>query len=317
MHSSHSSKLIAVATAVLLAVLVVCASAQDETLDKAKRAFQSKRYAEAATHFRAITEEFPDWSYGFFYLGLSQKNAGQFDQAARSFKRASDLANNENEMFGASLELADTYYRKQDYRNAIKYILEAKRRKSANRYNANRKNMRTIEGISRYHQGQYQQAINIFKPEVDSGNASANVLRTVAKCYQGLNQNSRAVSVIKLAVKKDPNDLAAHLILVKSQLNTSNWSEGVSSAEYALQYHDRNWELHYLKGRAQYKLGRLRAAVSSLRTSLSIRHQDKVSKLLGDVYRDQGEYLKATDAYNTAQRSYTDDPGFYTSFAYA
>ena len=310
-------------TMVLAAALIVAFAASafsqsgEEALASAKSAFKAKRFADAVTNFKIVTEEYPDWSFGHFYLGLSYKQTSDYDNAARSLKRALDLANNENELFGASMELADTYYRKKDYRNAVKYVTEAKKYKGANLFNRNQGNMRTIEGISRYHLGQFQQSIDVFNSEIRSGQASANTLRTVAKCYQELNNNAQAVNIIKIAVQKDPNDLAAHLILVKSLLNDSKWGETLEAVDFALQTHGRNWELHYLKGRALQKLGRLSPAAASLRDSLEIQHHDKVSRLLGDVYRDAGDFLKATDAYNTAQRSYVSDPTFFISFAFA
>jgi tetratricopeptide (TPR) repeat protein len=308
-----------VLAAALFAVFAagVLAQSGDESLEAAKAAFKSKRYADAAKLFKAVTDEYPDWSFGHFYLGLSYKNNKQYDQAAVAMKRALDLANNENELFGASAELADIYYRNQDYRNALKYVTEAKKYKGAQKYNKNLANMRTIEGISRYHLGQYQACIDVFNDEIKDGSASANTLRTVAKCYQELKKDAQAVNIIKIAVQKDPKDLAAHLILVKSLLNSEDWREALAAADFALQNFGTNWELNYLKGRALQKLNRLDQAAAALRVSLEIQHQDKVSKLLGDIYRDMGDYLKATDAYNISQRTYANDPTFFISFAFA
>ena len=311
----HSRLTVALAIA-LLAAFALGAMAQEENLDKAKAAFQGKRYSEAARLFKTVTEDYPDWSYGYFFLGLSHKYNRDYDSAIAPMKRALDLANNENELFSAALELADTYYRKGDYNNAVKYILETKKRKSASKYRANVKNIRLIEGISRYHLKQYQDAIDIFAPDMAAGNANANILRTVAKCYQGLNNNSKAVEVIEMAVKKDPTDLAAHLILVKSYLNDDKWNDALKASDYAIQNHGNNWELHYLRGRALYKLGRHNDAITSLTRSIGIRHVDKTARLLGDAYRDSGQFLKATDAYNTAQRGYAKDPAFFTTFAF-
>ena len=227
---------------VLAAALIVAFAASafsqsgEEALASAKSAFKAKRFADAVKNFKIVTEEYPDWSFGHFYLGLSYKQTRDYTNAVRSLKRALDLANNENELFGASIELADTYYCKQDYSNAV---------------------------------------------------------------------------------KQDPQDLAAHLTLVKSLLNDSKWVEALEAADFALQTHGCNWELHYLKGRALQKLGRLNLAAASLRQSLKIQHNDKVARLLGDVYRDNGDYLPATNAYNSAQRSYAKDPTYFVSFAFA
>lgn len=308
-----------VLAAALITAFVAGAFAQsgEEALEAAKSAYKAKRFADAVTNFKIVAEEYPDWSFGHFYLGLSYKQTRDYSNAVRSLKRSLDLANNENELFGASVELADTYYRNKDYRNAVRYVTEAKKYKGAGKFNKNQANMRTIEGISRYHLGQYQQCINVFNSEIRSNSAEANTLRTVAKCYQELNNNSQAVNIIKIAVKKDPQDLAAHLILVKSLVNDSKWSEALEAADFALQTHGRNWELHYLKGRSLYKMNRLNPAAASLRQSLEIQHRDKVGRLLGDVYRDSGDFLRATNAYNTAQRGYVDDPTFFVSFAFS
>jgi len=318
MSAKRHSRLTILLAVALIATFALSVFAQgEEAMNKGRQAFKKRQYQEAVRQFKIVTNEYPDWSYGHFFLGLSYKYVGDYNNAIRSLKRALELAANENELFGASTELADSYYRKGDYRNAVKYVLEARKRKGANKYNANAANLRLIEGISRYHLKQYQQAINLFQPDLRSGKASANILRTVAKCYQELNQNSKAVEVIQLAVQKDPEDLAAHLILVKSHLNDSKWKKALDAANYAIQFHGGNWELLYLKGRALYKLRQYAQAAQALRDSLAIRHQDKTSKLLGDVYRDSEEYLKATDAYNTAQRSYAKDPTFFTSFAFS
>lgn len=317
MSAKRHSRLTIVLAVALLAAFALGAMAQDDdNVKKGLAAMKAKRYTEATSLFRTVTQDYPDWSYGYFFLGLSLKYNRDYDSAIAPLKRSLDLAGNENELFGASMELADTYYRKGDYRNAVKYILEAKKYKSASKYRANVKNIRLIEGISRYHLQQYQQAIDIFAPDMSSGNANANILRTVAKCYQSLNNNAKAVEVIDLAVKKDPSDLAAHLILVKSYLNDEKWREALTSSDYALEHHAGNWELHYLKGRALYKLGRHNDSIASLTRSIGIRHVDKTAKLLGDAYRDSGQFLKATDAYNTAQRSYARDPSFFTTFAF-
>lgn len=310
-----------VGSAILLAFILGMAfslwlPAQDEAYKLGYQAYMRGRYDEAIRIFNGVVEEYPEWHFGLYMLGKSYKGKEDYAQAIRILTRAIEYSDSPEDKFKTYYELADAYYRAKNYSRALQHIGDCKRLSNTDGYAKAKPQLVLIEGFSNFNLNRFQQVITIFKPLVDSGDASANVLKTVAKSYQELGQNSNAVSIIQRVVQKDPRDLVAHKILVKSFVNDAKWSNAIGSADYGLRNFDRDWELHYLKGLAHYKLRQYIPAINSLKQSLVIRPQDRVYKHLGDAYRDNREFLNATEAYNSAQRSYTNDPSFYTNFAF-
>ncbi len=323
-------KIAIVLAAAALLTLAAGALAQDEPHQRGYAAYRAGRFDDAIALFNQVVEEFPEWHYSRFMLGRCYKakgdaasRAGRTTQAAGFYRTAiqhytvaANNATETNEVFNTNYELADTYYKMDEYARALEFAASALRLREARIYSQALPQIRLIQGFSHYYLGQYRDAVTAFRPLVDAGDASANVLRAVASSYQELGDNANAVAVIQVAVREDPQDIIAHKILIKSQINAGQWAEAINSAAFALRYHERDWEIHYLKGRAHNRLNQLDQALEHLRRSIVIQAHEYVNRLLGDVLVRRGEWREATRAYNAAQREYANDPAFYTKFAF-
>jgi len=324
MRIGFCTKIFALAAAVLLCCSAV-ASAQEE-YRRGYDLYRQGQYRQALQIFQRVVEEYPEWHFGQFMLGKCHKALGNRDDAITALARSVELADNEDASFNSNYELADLYYEARSYARALEYVNACKRLSSSRYYARALPNLRVIEGFSLFNRGQHQQAINAFKPMVDDGSASANVLKTYAKCYQELGQNNEAVRIIQQVVQMDPNDLAAHKILVKSYLNGGQLRNAIQAADFALRTFPEDWELHYLRGNAYFQQSRSSAqAVSSLREAVRLSSRvHYVNKMLGDAYAARGEWANAAQQYNIAQAgsnqngdSYASDPIFYYNFAFA
>lgn len=300
----------------IMALVVPVVMAQKTPFDKAREALAAKRFQEALDNSKLVIDEYPEWFWGHYLAGMSHQGLRQYDSAVREFTKSLDYAESTDESLQAKYQTAKAYYDKSDFANAARFIASAKRHRQSKFYARMSDSLQTMEGFSNYYEKKYGEAIQSFKPLVDSGKANANILKAVGSSYQELGQNSQAINIIQQVVRKDPNDLAAHKILIKSHVNSSQWSNALSAADYALRNFSSDWELHYLRGIALSKQGNTVGAIEALKRSIAISANDEVRRLLAQELMNNGQYLEATVQYDAARSSYSKDPQFHFEFAY-
>lgn len=294
------------------------AVAQDEPFDLAKKAFGQKNWNNVVRYSKQVVNEHPEFYWGHYLQGLGHFGLKQYDSAIKALGNALNYAGNNDESFQAKVKLTESYYKKRDYANTLKWIKSAERNKSSKYYKGKvLDSIAGMKGFSYYNTDKWKDAIAAFSPLVSSGKASADVLRAVALSNMNSNNNAEAIRVINQVVRKDPSDMAAHKILIKSYLNGKQWRQADGAVATALQQNDRDWELHYFKGRAQSGLGRLEAAATSLRRSIAISSKDKTRKLLGETYMAQGKYQEAATEFTAGQKSYASDASYYTMIGFS
>jgi len=306
---------------IILAALVLTFSttgvAQEEQIKQIQSALKAGQFSKAAGLAERMTQEFPDWMPGYLWLGEAHQGLGNYDKAIRAFNKGLDYANGSDQSFMLKYRIVESEYKSGDYDATLKAIKSAERHKSSKYYNGVKGKIAMMEGYSSFNTGNYNDAIAAFKPMVDSGKASADVLRAVAKSYQETGQNKNAINVIERVVESDPTDLNAHKILVKSYTNDKNWSKVVASADAALKNFGSDPELHFLKGQAHFYLKQHQSARNHLKTSLDIRPADDVRYLYAQSFLKTGNYFEATEQFDLCKSSFADDPNFFLSYAYA
>lgn len=314
MYKKFVTVFVLVVTAV--ALMAIPAEAQDENIQKVKAALKRGQYQTALGLADKIVNEYPDWVWSYMFLGRAQLGLKQYSKAARSFTRGLDYAENDDQRFELKFRCAEAYFKGGEYDDALNQLKSAERHRNSSIYKKAMGPMLMMKGYSNFNLGNYSEAIASFKPIVDSGKASADVLRAVAKSHQEMGNDAKAIELISEVVKKDPKDLPAHKILVKSHINNKNWSKTITAADAALQHFSRDAELYHLKGEALFKQHKYDSALVVLKESLAISPNPEVQYLIGQSYMKKGEYYQATDYFNRAQSGYADDANFFLNYAY-
>lgn len=292
------------------------AAAQDENHKLAEKAIRAKNWDTGIRYAKASVDEYPEWFWGHYYLGKAYLGKGDYDNAARSLVKSLDYAEGADESFQGKFDLALSYYRKGDFNNTLKTITSAERNKNSKYYNQALPILSTMAGFSNYNLGKYKEAIDSFKPAVDSGKADADVLRAVAKSYLETNQGNKATEIIQRVVQADPKDMASHKILIKSYVNAKQYRQAVGAADNALKANDRDWELYHLKGIALAAQKNNQAAIAAYRSAMAIQSTEDLHREIAKVYLDSNDWLNATNHYNAAQKKFANDAKFFTEWGY-
>jgi tetratricopeptide (TPR) repeat protein len=303
-------------SAVALAFLVTGFAQAQDAYQQAQQAYKQGNWNNMLKYSQQVVAEYQDWFPGHYLEGLAYYKLKRYDNAVRSLTRALDYAEGGDQSFQAKFYIAKAYYDKGDFQNALKFIESAERHSSTSGYKQAASVIAGMKGYSSFNTGKYKEAIAAFKPIVDSGKATADTLRAVAKAYQELGQNKQAIDIINQVVRKDPKDRDAHYILIKSYFNDKNWRQVIAAADQTVANLPNEWEALYLKAYAQEQLGQHSAAETTARRSLAISSQDRARRLLGDILGAQGKYREAALEYERAQKSYGNDFIFYQTWAY-
>jgi tetratricopeptide (TPR) repeat protein len=312
-----NKKFITIVTLILALLFASMSVMAQDSFNAARKALGSKNYDAAIRHADATINEYPEWFWGYYVKGMAEMGKNKYSNAAVSFGKAYSVSAEQDDMFRASFQTADAYYRLGNWSKCRTMIAQSRKNSASKHHNAQSKDrLRTWEGWCFYNTKNYKNAITSFKPFVDSGKASANILKAVATSYLETKQTNNAIAVISQAVKKDPKDLAAHKILVKSYNNAKKYSQAVQAADFAVQTHDRDWELYYLKGSAHKHLNQNSSAVAALSRSITISSQPKVIRLLGETYMAQSNWRDATAKLSQAQSTFAGDWKLYYDMAY-
>lgn len=310
------AKTILISSLILVFVVPVVLAQAEEPFDAAKKALGQKNYQEALKNAKLVMNEYPEWFWGHFLAGLSYQGLRDYDSAIKELVKSLDYAESTDESLQAKAQVAKGYYEKQDYENTIRYVESAKRHRQSKFYARASDELQKMEGFSNFYLKRYKDAVASFKPLVDSGKANANILKAVASSYQELKQDSQAINIIQQVVRKDPNDLAAHKILIKSNINSGQWANALSAADFALRSFSSDWELHFLRGIALSKQGNKVGAIEAFKRSIAISPQNEVRRLLGKELMNNGQFLEASAQYQAIYGSYSKDPQFLFEFAW-
>lgn len=304
------------AVVILLGFSARIVQAQDENFNMARKLIQEKKYDEALVYAKKLIEEYPDWFWSYFLAGWAYDGKRDYQSAVNYYTKALDYSESDDETFQAKAQIAKAYYEKGDYENALRFIESARINRRSKYYARASENLQTMEGFSNFYLKLYQAAIDSFKPLVDSDKANANMLKAVATSYMELGNHDQVINIIQQVVTKDPNDLSAYKILIKSHINSELWQSAISAVELAERNFRNDWELLYLKGIAYSKSGRNAEAIDALKRAVAVNPSDEVRRFLAVELMKTGQYRDATVQFQAAQKSYINDPLFYHQFGY-
>lgn len=314
------SRRIATSLLAVVFMLSLCAplvQAQDENYKMAIKLIKEKKYDEALKYTAKLTDEYPDWFWSYFLAGKAHEGKRDYQSAISSYTKAMDYSENDDETFQANAQIAKAYYDKGDFENTLRFVANAKRRRQSKYYAQASENLQTMEGFSNFYLKRYQAVINSFKPLMDSGKANANMLKAVATSYMELGNHDQVINLVQQIVAKDPNDLSAYKILIKSHINSKMWAAAISAVQLAERNFHNDWELLYLKGIAYAKAGRNAESIDALKRSIAVNAPDEVRRYLAVELMKTSQYREATIQFQAAQKSYVDDPLFYHQFGFS
>jgi tetratricopeptide (TPR) repeat protein len=301
---------------VILAGTTVMAQTEDPVA-ATKTALKNKNFKSMLTCAEKVIEDYPDWFWGHHWKGRALYGLNDYGPAVAAFKLSLDSAEKDDEVFLSKYFIVDSYYRNKDYQNCIKAVDSALLTQKSKYFKAKYTSLLSRKGYSHKNLMQYEDAVKCFKPLLDSGKASEKLYKAVALCYVELGQNTKAVKAIEASLKKNPKDLAAQKILVKSLTNEKQWQRAFSSANAALKYYQNDWELNFLAGQACYHNADWKNARTYLEKSYRIKHHPKTAYCLARTYNSLQNWPDAVKYFNGAKQKYSEHADFNFNFAYA
>ena len=294
-----------------------CLAQAEDPVSATKRALKGKNYQEMLAQAQLVIKDYPDWFWGHHWKGRALFGLKKYSQAVTAFELSLDSAEKDDETFMSKYFIVNAYYHSQDYQKCLKAIDSAQRTKKSKYFKSKEAALLSIKGYCHLNLKQYKEAVAAFKPVIDAGKASDQLLKAAGQCYFELNDDRNASRLIQKALKKNPKDLAAHKILVKSLTNDHEWQKALSSAKEALQYYNNDWEINFLAGQACYSINDFQNAKKYLEKSYRIKQQPKTAYCLAKTYNSMENWLDAVKFFNKARQSYSDRADYCINFAYA
>jgi tetratricopeptide (TPR) repeat protein len=301
----------------LIVVFTLGATAQEKH-KMAYEAYKRGNYAKAVVLFKQVVEEHPDWVFGHYMLGASYKAAGELYEAIRPLYIAASLSETADDKFKAYYCLSDCYYDLREYIFALPNVTLALSLENAEGYSKALDNMIKIKGISEFHLGKYEEAINTLIPLLASGRADLCIKEMV----DGRNLKFYKDFLTFWYDKEYSLDIYCDIYARKKTIirltMDKKWIVAITVADKAIVKHPREWVFYYLKGYAEFRSGEINEAVQSLDKALLVKDNGAIHRLLGDIHAEAKCYDKAVSEYKLSLSvgDYIRDPEFLTNFAF-
>jgi superkiller protein 3 len=166
------------------------------------------------------------------------------------------------------------------------------------------------QAVAYYKQGRYDKAIQELKPDLDANPDWEFGHRLMGLCYLNLKNNALAIASLTRAVQLKSTTFATYQGLAQANYNIERFENCLQSlndgAQYAKEPADQ-YNLHYLRGSAFYRLEKFQDAVGELAEAIRLRPSDWTSfSQLGICYYNLDRPDEAVDAL---QKALTLKPG--------
>lgn len=282
-----------------------CTSAESTT---GKLAFQQKDYKKAEVELKKGLVVDKNDAEGWYMLGYSQVENGNYDDAQVSFANARKLSSEYNDKivqywidkynagaasFGNGAKAKDVQTQTTNYNDALRYFQAA--------YNIQPDSMKGVEALARtyFALGNKDKALSLFETVISKSNSKDAAIRVASILFEEGNN--------LLTLKKNDDAAATFLrILSISSLPKDDQYYEVSSYNYGLAKVKAAEELKLVNSEdpniKTYYMDALKVIEPLSQTAISNKDiKPRVWDLLVVLYGNTGQTDKATDAYKKAE----------------
>lgn len=260
--------------------------------DKALQAFNSKNYEESEKLSRLITQDYPDYAFGWKALGASLKQTGRTEESIPFMQKAVQLNPGDPETYnnlGAALnDLKRFSEAEETYKKAISiqpdFVIA---------YN----NLGgVLNSLGRFDEAEsvYKKAISIKDDYAEGYSNLGNFLRERDRLDEAENYCRKAVSV-----KEDYAEAYVKLGVVLAEKLL--FEEAVESYKKALSLNPDLSDAYGNLGNALSALGKFAEAEEAYKKAISVRPDfAEVYSNIGAMYNDLGRFDEAAASYEKA-----------------
>jgi len=222
---------ISLALAAMLIFVAAPAGAAD--FETAMNNFKAGKYVEAAAQFQELVDQTPSYHYGYYMLGLSFIQMGKPDEAEANFKKALEL---NADKFEYHHGLATACFKRKQYDRAIASLRTAEplATDSGNKYRLYKLRGFAYVGLEKWADA-IEDLNNARNIEIERKmKPSSAVLDRLGQAYYSLRHYKEAASVLREALKQDPDSAADMNRLANSLINLG--AETKSDSQKAAYY---------------------------------------------------------------------------------
>ena len=167
--------------------------------------YSISKNTEAERYYREALDIEPNNILALTFMALNKLILNQLDSAKEYIMKALKInPNHEYIQFCAGRIL----YAKKEFEDAKRYLIRAVEQ------NPDIETQNTL-ALTYYELGEYEPAINIFNNLLEKKPENISVLLSIAKCYEGLQNNDKALEYLEKLVSIFPEDEEAHEMIRK------------------------------------------------------------------------------------------------------
>lgn len=168
---------------------------------------------------------------------------------------------------------------------------------------AERKDKRDLEGFMFEKQKRYTEALAMFETYLKEHPANEEVWSRAGKLYYLTNQFDKAQKALDCALLLHPSLNEALYIKAMLNIDRKDYQQALQAVAKMLSENKFSADGWYLKALVFYKMGNHQESINSLNRLFAFRPNfDRAHVLAGDILRDNGDYRRAMQFYETALR---------------
>lgn len=242
--------------------------------------------------FEYVTQTAPNYSNGFYGLGLAYSMKKDFPNATLQFKKA--IAVNKDDVT-LNLNLAYAYYNMGNYQTANTHAQKIIDSSSLKITSEIRLSAYNILAESYSMMNDKVSAQEYFYKIIDNPVKTLEGKLTLGQAYKNTGQFQKALDIFNEISYKNPDNLAVKYSLAQTYILMDMPSDALNEYEYLLEKDSEKKEYIYLEiANIFYKLKDTSRYTNNLRLSLNINPDNiNTNYLLGQFYLHVKEYLKA------------------------
>ncbi|MCR4319294.1 MAG: tetratricopeptide repeat protein, partial [Candidatus Brocadiaceae bacterium] len=239
----------------------------------------------------AISEN-PDSLDVLYVMGDILSRKGEFDDAINYFKRYLVIKDKENKNPAFNIRIVDTYYYEHKAYNNIGEcynrlgVLSKAEPAYKKAIELNNNESLYYSNLAHLHisQNRFQEAENITNTAIKLGIANHLICLLMGKAQIMQGKAHEAIHTFKQLIKKNSNDLNAHIFLVNLLLQTNQVKEAEEALKTITSSNSDNLELTCLMERIKFKNGDRQSVIKFIQNTLTSNPTDTSTYLkLGNL----------------------------------
>jgi len=224
-------------------------------------------------------------------LGIVLDEQNQPEQAEKEIKEALRIQPN---LAAAHVNLGKHYARQGDLAAAVREL------DTAVHLDPDNATAHENLGAVLLARGDRAQAVGQLQAAVALAPRQPSVLMTLLKAQLASREFAQARATVSRIADLAPPTVDPYAALGTLQAEAGDWSGAIQSFEKALAREPKSPDLHYNLALAQQKSGNLEGAREILETMQRENDRGEIENLLGQVYEDERQYVKAAQALQRA-----------------